>query len=163
LYYSQPMLGVLAPDIHAAERAVGFVPTLTQLGYALGILLLAPLGDRFDRRRIILAKAAVLAAALLASAAAPGIGALLAASLALRLVAAFLPILSLYLAKLILDGIVAEHARPAAEAGLADWLADPARARLAILVAAELGLALLSDLTGRLASLTETLIGDLYA
>lgn len=88
---------------------------------------------------------------------------LLAASLALRLVAAFLPILSLYLAKLILDGIVAEHARPAAEAGLADWLADPARARLAILVAAELGLALLSDLTGRLASLTETLIGDLYA
>lgn len=88
---------------------------------------------------------------------------LLAASLALRLVAAFLPILSLYLAKLILDGIVAEHARPASEAGLADWLADPARARLAILVAAELGLALLSDLTGRLASLTETLIGDLYA
>jgi ATP-binding cassette subfamily B protein len=88
---------------------------------------------------------------------------LLAASLALRLVAACLPILSLYLAKLILDGIVAEHARPVPAAGLADWLSDPARARLALLVGAELGLALLSDLTGRLASLTETLIGDLYA
>ncbi|MDP4003776.1 ABC transporter ATP-binding protein [Methylobacterium sp. NEAU K] len=88
---------------------------------------------------------------------------LLAASLGLRLVAACLPILSLYLAKLILDGIVAEHAHPAPGAGFADWLADPGRARLAGLVAAELGLALLSDLTGRLASLTETLIGDLYA
>ncbi|SFM14443.1 ABC transporter ATP-binding protein [Methylobacterium pseudosasicola] len=88
---------------------------------------------------------------------------LLAASLSLRLVAACLPILSLYLAKLILDGIVAEHARPAPAAGFSDWLADPGRARLALLVAAELGLALLSDLTGRLASLTETLIGDLYA
>lgn len=85
LYYSQPMLGILGPDIHAAEGSVGFVPTLTQLGYAFGILLLAPLGDRFDRRRIILAKAALLAAALLASAAAPGIGALLAASLAVGL------------------------------------------------------------------------------
>ncbi|AVT16683.1 MFS transporter, partial [Paracidovorax avenae] len=85
LYYSQPMLGVLGPDIHADGRSVGFVPTLTQLGYALGILLLAPLGDRYDRRRIILAKAALLAAALLASAMAPGIAALLAASLAIGL------------------------------------------------------------------------------
>ena len=88
---------------------------------------------------------------------------LLAASLGLRLVAACLPSLSLYLAKLILDGIVAEHARPAPASGFSDWLADPGRARLVWLVAAELGLALLSDLTGRLASLTETLIGDLYA
>ena len=88
---------------------------------------------------------------------------LLAASLCLRLIAACLPVLTLYLAKLILDGIVAEHARPAPEAGLAQWLADPARARLAGLVAAELGLALVSDLTGRLTNLTETLIGDLYA
>ena len=43
LYYAQPMLGVLGPDIGASGRAVGLVPTLTQLGYALGILLLAPL------------------------------------------------------------------------------------------------------------------------
>ena len=88
---------------------------------------------------------------------------LLAASLGLRLVAACLPILSLYLAKLILDGIVAQQARPAPAVGIAEWLSDPGRARLALLVGAELGLALLSDLTGRLASLTETLIGDLYA
>lgn len=88
---------------------------------------------------------------------------LLAASLALRLLAACLPVLTLYLAKLILDGIVAEHARPAPEAGLSVWLADPGRARIAGLVAAEFGLALVSDLTGRLTNLTETLIGDRYA
>ena len=88
---------------------------------------------------------------------------LLSASLALRLVAACLPVLTLYLAKLILDGIVVEHARPGSTGGLADWLADPGRARLALLVAGELGLALVSDLTGRLSNLTETLIGDLYA
>ncbi|KAB0665157.1 MFS transporter [Oryzomonas japonica] len=85
LYYSQPMLGVLGADIGASDRAVGWVPTLTQLGYALGILLLAPLGDRYDRRRIILAKAAVLVLALFVAAVAPSIGPLLAASLGIGL------------------------------------------------------------------------------
>lgn len=81
LYYSQPMLGALAADIGATPRTIGMVPMLAQLGYALGILLLAPLGDRFDRRNVILAKAAALAAALIMSALAPSIGLLLVASL----------------------------------------------------------------------------------
>ena len=83
LYYSQPMLGVLASEFQATPGTIGLVPTLTQLGYALGLILLAPLGDRFDRRRIILGKAAILCIALLAAAAAPSIGVLLAASLAI--------------------------------------------------------------------------------
>ena len=87
LYYSQPMLGVLGPDIGASARSVGFVPTLTQLGYALGILLLAPLGDRFDRRRIILAKASVLVLALLGAAFSPSVAPLLVASLVVGLAA----------------------------------------------------------------------------
>jgi len=81
LYYSQPMLGALAADIGATPRTIGMVPMLAQLGYAFGILLLAPLGDRFDRRSVILAKAAALCAALMMSALAPSIGLLLAASL----------------------------------------------------------------------------------
>jgi predicted MFS family arabinose efflux permease len=85
LYYAQPMLGILGPDIGASDRLVGFVPTLTQLGYALGILLLAPLGDRYDRRSIILIKAAVLCVALLLAGAAPSITMLLAASLVIGL------------------------------------------------------------------------------
>jgi predicted MFS family arabinose efflux permease len=87
LYYSQPMLGIMAPELGASNAAVGFVPTLTQLGYALGILLLAPLGDRFDRRRIILAKAVALGVALLLASFSSGIGLLLAASLAIGLAA----------------------------------------------------------------------------
>ena len=87
LYYSQPMLGDLGADIGASGRALGLVPTLTQLGYASGILLLAPLGDRYDRRRIILMKAAALVLALLFAAAAPSIHVLLIASLAIGLTA----------------------------------------------------------------------------
>ncbi|MDE2430229.1 MAG: MFS transporter [Burkholderiales bacterium] len=87
LYYSQPMLGILAADIGVSDVNIGFVPMLTQLGYALGILLLAPLGDRHDRRTIILIKAALLVAALLAAAAAPSLPVLLVASLAIGLTA----------------------------------------------------------------------------
>lgn len=87
LYYSQPMLGVMGSSIGASDTEVGLLPTLTQLGYALGILLLTPLGDRFDRRRIILIKAALLSVALLLSGLAPSIGLLLVVSFAVGLMA----------------------------------------------------------------------------
>jgi len=87
LYYTQPILGVLAGDLHASNQAVGWLPTLTQFGYALGLLFLAPLGDRFDRRTIILVKSLLLAAALLAIAVAPNLAVLLGASLAVGLLA----------------------------------------------------------------------------
>ncbi|HHG9984179.1 TPA: MFS transporter, partial [Yersinia enterocolitica] len=60
IYYSQPLLGVIGTDLHASVGTVGMVPTLTQIGYALGILLLAPLGDRHDRRIVILLKGLLL-------------------------------------------------------------------------------------------------------
>ncbi|AXA65159.1 MFS transporter [Pseudomonas oryzihabitans] len=87
LYYSQPLLGILAGALPAPAADVGLIPTLTQLGYALGLLLLAPLGDRFDRRRIILAKLAVLLLALLGASLAPGLHGLLLASLVTGLAA----------------------------------------------------------------------------
>lgn len=71
LYYAQPMLAALAAQFGASSASIGLVPTLTQLGYAAGILLLAPLGDRYDRRRIILIKTVLLLAALLLAAFAP--------------------------------------------------------------------------------------------
>jgi predicted MFS family arabinose efflux permease len=87
IYYSQPLLGLLGAGLHASTAQVGLVPTLTQLGYALGILLLAPLGDRRDRRSLIALKAVVLAVALLGCGLATGIGMLLAASLAVGVAA----------------------------------------------------------------------------
>ncbi|CAM3675026.1 MFS transporter [Bordetella tumulicola] len=87
LYYNQPMLGILGHELGASDAALGWIPALTQLGYAVGILLLAPLGDRYDRKRIILGKIIALALALLLAGLAPGIEALLGASFALGLAA----------------------------------------------------------------------------
>ncbi|MCA9632076.1 MAG: MFS transporter, partial [Myxococcales bacterium] len=87
LYYAQPILGVLAADLGASERTIGLVPTATLLGYALGILFLAPLGDRVDRRRIILVKAGALVLALLGAGFAPNVQSLIAASLAIGVTA----------------------------------------------------------------------------
>jgi len=56
IYYNQPMLGTLAVQFHVSPAEIGWLPTLTQLGYAIGILLLSPIGVRFDRRRVIIAK-----------------------------------------------------------------------------------------------------------
>jgi predicted MFS family arabinose efflux permease len=87
LYYSQPMLGSLSADLGVSYREIGWIPTLTQLGYALGILLLIPLGDRHDRRQIILIKSVLLALALVAGACSHSLGVLLAVSLAIGLLA----------------------------------------------------------------------------
>lgn len=87
IYYSQPMLGVLGEDTGASARILGLVPTLTLLGYALGILFTAPLGDRHDRRTLILFKLALLVASLLAAALAPSVAPLLAASLVMGVAA----------------------------------------------------------------------------
>lgn len=87
IYVNQPVLARMASDLGVSARAVGLVPTLTQLGYALGIVLLAPLGDRLDRRRVIVAKGIGLAVALVAAALAPSVLLLGAASLAIGLLA----------------------------------------------------------------------------
>ena len=65
LYYSQPLLGNLVTDLNVSAQQIGSLPTLTQAGYAIGMLLLTPLGDRVNRRSIILYKGIALVAALL--------------------------------------------------------------------------------------------------
>ncbi|MFH8135959.1 MFS transporter [Pantoea osteomyelitidis] len=80
IYYSQPMLDIIGKQFHASVSNVGMVPMLTQAGYAFGILLLAPLGDRHDRRTIILIKGLLLMAALLLCGFSGGLNALLIAS-----------------------------------------------------------------------------------
>ena len=54
LYYIQPLLADIGRTFATSESGVGFIATLTQLGYALGLLLIVPLGDSFDRRDLVL-------------------------------------------------------------------------------------------------------------
>ena len=87
LYYNQPILGAMAKALHATPRQIGLVPMLTQLGYATGILLFAPLGDRLDRRLVIVCKLIGLSLVLALAGLAPSVGLLAAASLAIGLLA----------------------------------------------------------------------------
>jgi len=53
VYYAQPLLDALAHDFRISYAAAGGVVTATQIGCALALLLLVPLGDRVDRRRLM--------------------------------------------------------------------------------------------------------------
>lgn len=87
IYYNQPLLDAFRASFPGSASWIGVVPTATQLGYATGMLVLAPLGDRFDRRTLILLQIAGLSAALVVAAAAPTLGVLAAASLAIGILA----------------------------------------------------------------------------
>jgi predicted MFS family arabinose efflux permease len=87
IYFNQPLLAAFRTSFPQHDWLIGAVPAVTQLGYALGMLLLAPLGDRFDRRLIILLQLAGLGVALIVATFAPTLGVLVAASFALGIVA----------------------------------------------------------------------------
>ncbi len=80
IYYNQPMIGVITRSF-PGELAPSLIPTATQLGYALGLLLLVPLGDLIERRRLIVSQFFVLALSLLFAAVASTGWALVGASL----------------------------------------------------------------------------------
>ena len=80
IYYNQPMLGIMEAAFPGQVTVIGLVPTATQLGFAAGLLLLVPLGDRFDRRCLILLQLAALALSLAAAALAPYAWSLVVAS-----------------------------------------------------------------------------------
>ncbi|MDE1009570.1 MAG: MFS transporter [Paraburkholderia fungorum] len=87
IYYNQPLLGNLRQSFPDSASWVGAVPAVTQLGYAAGMLLLAPLGDRFDRRHLILLQIAGICVALVLAATAPTLSVLIIASLAIGVLA----------------------------------------------------------------------------
>jgi predicted MFS family arabinose efflux permease len=86
IYYNQPLLGLIVADLPGG--AAGLIPTATQFGYAAGLFLLAPLGDRLERRALISAQFVGLALALVCAAAAPNAWSMVIASLVVGLAAA---------------------------------------------------------------------------
>ena len=81
-YYAQPLLADMGRHFGVSDRRMGLVAMLSQVGYAAGLLLFVPLGDRLERRSFILSMLGAVTVALLGIAAAPSFAWLAAASLA---------------------------------------------------------------------------------
>ncbi|TES71548.1 MFS transporter [Burkholderia cepacia] len=64
LFAAQPLTGPISADLHLPPGLAGLVAMLPQLGYAAGLVLLVPLVDLLENRRLIVATLAVCAAAL---------------------------------------------------------------------------------------------------
>lgn len=85
LYYAQPVAGVIGAELAMTPAAVGLLVTFSQVGYGLGLVLVVPLGDILENRRLIASCLAVSVIALLAMVVAPSAGAVLAAALLIGL------------------------------------------------------------------------------
>ncbi|WP_244409632.1 MFS transporter [Streptomyces albofaciens] len=79
VYFAQPLLVTLGERFALGSGLLGAIVTVTQLGYAVGLLTLVPLGDLLDHRRLVTGQLGLLALALLAAGLAPGVAALLGA------------------------------------------------------------------------------------
>ncbi|PPS75550.1 MULTISPECIES: MFS transporter [Streptomyces] len=76
IYLAAPLLPLMARDFGSAPSAIAWIASVAQLGYAVGLLFFAPLGDSANRRRLVAGLTVVTALALGASALAPGAGTL---------------------------------------------------------------------------------------
>ena len=65
VYYAQPLLDILASDFNISHAAIGGVVTATQIGCALALVFLVPLGDLINRRRLMAIQLMALISALL--------------------------------------------------------------------------------------------------
>lgn len=82
LYYAQPLLSDIARAFRVSDGTAGLLVTVSQVFYAAGLVLLVPLGDLADRRKLVVRLLGVCAIGLAGAAAAPGLG-ILAVALAI--------------------------------------------------------------------------------
>jgi predicted MFS family arabinose efflux permease len=80
LYYAQPLLAEIASAFKVSQGNAALVVTLTQLGYAVGMVALMPLGDLVENRALASRTLLATAIALVVAGLAPGFGIFLAAS-----------------------------------------------------------------------------------
>lgn len=81
IYYSQPLLNMIRQELGVSEFKTNLISMVTQIGYALGLLFIVPLGDLYQRKKIIITSFTILILSLLTIAIAPGIHLILTASL----------------------------------------------------------------------------------
>lgn len=80
-YYNQPLLVKMADTFQVSEASAGMVAMLAQVGYAIGLLFIIPLGDMLRRKRLILIDFMLIVLSLLLAAFSTNIYTLMAASL----------------------------------------------------------------------------------
>jgi predicted MFS family arabinose efflux permease len=100
VYFAQPLLDSMAQSLGVAASMIGIVVTATQVGYALGLLLVVPLGDLVNRKRLIVAQVLMSAVALAAVGASQQWIVLLGAMVAVGLMAVVVQVLVAYTAAL---------------------------------------------------------------
>ncbi|CDX51704.1 putative uncharacterized transporter YgaY [Mesorhizobium plurifarium] len=100
VYFAHPLLDAIARDFAIAPASVGIVVTVTQIGYALGLFFIVPLGDLFDRRRLVATQAVLSALALVLVGLSPSAAVLLASLAAVGLLAVVVQVLVAYAADL---------------------------------------------------------------
>ena len=103
VYYAQPLLNTIARDLGVSQSAAGIVVAATQLGFAVGLVLVVPLGDIVPRRPLTAALLAIDAAALMVSAAAPGLRVLAAVAVLVGLTSVVVHMIIPYAATLARD------------------------------------------------------------
>lgn len=73
LYYNQPLLAIMARAFRESPAHMGMVATLTQVGYAVGLLAFTPLGDIVSKRLLIIILCLLVSAGLVGMASAPNL------------------------------------------------------------------------------------------
>jgi predicted MFS family arabinose efflux permease len=68
VYYAQPLIGPIAAELGLSPKAAGLIMTMTQIGFGIGLLLIVPLGDLIENRRLVLSVMALGALALASAA-----------------------------------------------------------------------------------------------
>ncbi|PTB19699.1 MFS transporter [Trinickia symbiotica] len=68
LYYAQPIISLIAPDLHMSESTASLIVSLTQIGYAAGLFFLVPLGDLVENKKLMIATAVLSIGSLAAAA-----------------------------------------------------------------------------------------------
>ncbi|MCX5497204.1 MFS transporter [Kaistia dalseonensis] len=81
LYYAQPLIALIGPDVGLSPHVASLIVTLTQLGYGAGLVLLVPLGDVVENKRLIISAIAVTTVALILITLAPNSALFLIAAL----------------------------------------------------------------------------------
>ncbi|MEX3786098.1 MFS transporter [Paraburkholderia sp. BR14374] len=64
LYYAQPITELIGPSLHMSGGTASLIVSLTQMGYALGLFFIVPLGDLLENRKLMITTAVVSVASL---------------------------------------------------------------------------------------------------